>query len=392
MSDLPKAYTILGLEPGCSKDEIQKRYKRLAVAWHPDRFPTADAKADAEAELKKILGAKDLLMKHFDSGKHKGDACECTGKKPAAPPAADTTPVNTNAASAKPANPVKDKGKAPPRQSAAQNRAGAAGSAMDDDAVQGRPNEEQLRRWDRLEREMEREERQKEDAEARDLVLKYFEQQRQPVEKPKLKTVQPRRKKVRTIEDELRGVSAGKPEQYGWPEKTAEFMLFQYDEAKLILLSPVQYFESMELTGGYKQPVIFASIIAAINSVIVLATNIQHPLGAVVTLVGIIGFSFAQAALTFFLSRPLGGTGDFEATYRACVACMTPYLVLWLPIVNVFAVIYSFLLLKLALEPAQELSPTRSTTVVALQVLGMAIIGGILVLMGLATLINGHNH
>src|ERR1700686_2748040 len=78
MSDLLKAYTVLGLEPGSSKDDVQKRYKRLAMVWHPDRFPTSQGQTEAEEELKKILTARDLLLKHFDSGRHQPTACECS--------------------------------------------------------------------------------------------------------------------------------------------------------------------------------------------------------------------------------------------------------------------------------------------------------------------------
>jgi curved DNA-binding protein CbpA len=77
MNEIQKALRILGLDPGSSKDAVQRRYKRLIMVWHPDRFPTAEGKADAEEELKKINNAKDVLYKHFDDGSHKASGCEC---------------------------------------------------------------------------------------------------------------------------------------------------------------------------------------------------------------------------------------------------------------------------------------------------------------------------
>lgn len=81
MSEIHKSLAIFGLEPGASQDAIQRRYKRLIMVWHPDRFPTDDGKKDAEEELKKINNANDVLKKHFASG-HRASNCEC--QKPAA--------------------------------------------------------------------------------------------------------------------------------------------------------------------------------------------------------------------------------------------------------------------------------------------------------------------
>jgi curved DNA-binding protein CbpA len=77
MNDLHKAYSILGLEPGSSMESIQRRYKRLIMVWHPDRFQNAEGKSDAEEELKKINNAKDLLAKHFDSEHKDTGVCDC---------------------------------------------------------------------------------------------------------------------------------------------------------------------------------------------------------------------------------------------------------------------------------------------------------------------------
>ncbi|MBA4026801.1 MAG: hypothetical protein C0473_01025 [Cyanobacteria bacterium DS3.002] len=77
MNDLHAAYSILGLEPGSSMEVIQRRYKRLIMVWHPDRFQNAEGKSDAEEELKKINNAKDLLTKHFNCGHKDIGVCEC---------------------------------------------------------------------------------------------------------------------------------------------------------------------------------------------------------------------------------------------------------------------------------------------------------------------------
>lgn len=77
MNKYQKAYSILGLDPGSSKEKIQTRWKRLAMVWHPDRFPSDEGKKDAEEELKKINNAKDVLWAHLDGPEHKQNGCEC---------------------------------------------------------------------------------------------------------------------------------------------------------------------------------------------------------------------------------------------------------------------------------------------------------------------------
>lgn len=51
-------YKILGLEPGASKEEISKAYKKLALEWHPDRH---QGDKQAEEKFKEINGAYQLL-------------------------------------------------------------------------------------------------------------------------------------------------------------------------------------------------------------------------------------------------------------------------------------------------------------------------------------------
>lgn len=81
---LAEAYFVLSLKPGDHMDKVNARWKRLAMVWHPDRFPSQDGKRDAEEELKKINDAKDKLSKHFASEHKAGGSCACnpTGAKP----------------------------------------------------------------------------------------------------------------------------------------------------------------------------------------------------------------------------------------------------------------------------------------------------------------------
>ena len=78
MSSLQQAYVDLGIPIGSSLEAIERRYKRLVMAWHPDRYPNEEHKREAEEELKKINNAKDLLKEHFKGGQHKeAGTCDC---------------------------------------------------------------------------------------------------------------------------------------------------------------------------------------------------------------------------------------------------------------------------------------------------------------------------
>lgn len=74
---LQKAYVTFGLEHGSSFDAIKRRYKRLIMVWHPDRFPNAEGKQDAEEELKRINDAKDKLFAHFEKNHKESGPCAC---------------------------------------------------------------------------------------------------------------------------------------------------------------------------------------------------------------------------------------------------------------------------------------------------------------------------
>jgi len=55
-SDSPQAYKILGLEPGCSVEDIKKAYRKKALAQHPD-------KGGSKENFQELVGAYESLKK-----------------------------------------------------------------------------------------------------------------------------------------------------------------------------------------------------------------------------------------------------------------------------------------------------------------------------------------
>ena len=62
-------YKILNLSNNCTKEDIKKNYKQLALKWHPDRNKTN--KEVAEEKFKKISEAYEVLID--DSKRHEYD-------------------------------------------------------------------------------------------------------------------------------------------------------------------------------------------------------------------------------------------------------------------------------------------------------------------------------
>jgi curved DNA-binding protein CbpA len=56
MTDL---YSVLGVHPSASPDEVKLAFKRLAKTWHPDRHPTDSV--NATARFQEVAAAYEVL-------------------------------------------------------------------------------------------------------------------------------------------------------------------------------------------------------------------------------------------------------------------------------------------------------------------------------------------
>ncbi|GEM_PF-1006206 len=85
--DLPAAYEILGLPQGTDWKLVQARYRELVKAFHPDRFSGLEKKAYAEAKLKQIIIAKEIIEKYWRSVEAKPLTAAATANAKTPPPA-----------------------------------------------------------------------------------------------------------------------------------------------------------------------------------------------------------------------------------------------------------------------------------------------------------------
>jgi curved DNA-binding protein CbpA len=77
VNKLQQAYIDLGLQPGAPLEQVADRWRMVARMWHPDRAGSDQERLIAEAELKKVNGARDLISRHYQDGLHKLVGCEC---------------------------------------------------------------------------------------------------------------------------------------------------------------------------------------------------------------------------------------------------------------------------------------------------------------------------
>ncbi len=111
MSELDQCYTVLGLEPGASPEEVNQAYKDLAFIWHPDRIPEDNLRLrqKAEEKLKEINHARDQLRSMRSSAKTK------TAKSQRSPNPTPSQDTRGNSRSRSTSRGTSDNHKQPPR-------------------------------------------------------------------------------------------------------------------------------------------------------------------------------------------------------------------------------------------------------------------------------------
>jgi len=102
--DLQAAYQTLGLPNGTALKFVLVRYRQLVKVFHPDRFDTAEEKAFAEGELKKINNAREVIEKHWQTVvlPERAKACDTSNGAARSPESPTATPTPTPSSSPTP--------------------------------------------------------------------------------------------------------------------------------------------------------------------------------------------------------------------------------------------------------------------------------------------------
>lgn len=131
--DAAEAYRILGISASnVSMADVKDAYRKLARQWHPDRFPDATDKKQAEERFKRINGAYEFLKAHPPI------AASTSTAKPAAHSA---TPNHPNPSTPYPADRERDTKTNPKRHSQTRThsfRSSTAGELYESAAALGK--------------------------------------------------------------------------------------------------------------------------------------------------------------------------------------------------------------------------------------------------------------
>ena len=154
---------------------------------------------------------------------------------------------------------------------------------------------------------------------------------------------------------------------------------------KTVILHPKQFFESMPLTGGIGQPLLFVACTSAFAALGVIVGDLGQPLvafqAAWKAFIGAIVGSFLGSFVTWILCKLFGGKGNYEQTYRACAYSTAPHVFAVIGRLGWIGTPYSIYLLFLGLKRSHELSSGKAAAVIAIELL--AAVGIMIVLAGL---------
>lgn len=145
---------------------------------------------------------------------------------------------------------------------------------------------------------------------------------------------------------------------------------------RMVITEPNKFFQELPLDAGWKDPLVFVSVLALING---LCLTMIRPKEGLLHVPVIILWSFVSSGILYQLSkRFFGGTGDYQGMYRSYAYAMAPMIIYWMPLMSLLAGIYALFLMKLALVQSQELEDRSAWIVIAIGVVALlAVVIGI---------------
>ncbi len=161
------------------------------------------------------------------------------------------------------------------------------------------------------------------------------------------------------------------------------FIKQYYETAKQIITKPIDFFKAMPITGGYKEPLIFAVITAVIMGIgLTIVTLGIGFLAIIFAPIAVVISLFLAALLLLLCSKIVGGTGTYEATLRVVAYSNVVNIIGWIPIVSILGSIYGLVLTVLGMREIHKLTTAKAVIAVAiamaivlLLVIALAVIG-----------------
>jgi len=146
---------------------------------------------------------------------------------------------------------------------------------------------------------------------------------------------------------------------------------------KNVLLRPSDFYRKMPKTGGYIDPVLFATVNLSISMLIYLFFNSEAdvlidalsraPMVASITIfIGGIGALFVEATMLYIIYKAIGGTGTYEGTARFVLYASAAPMFIWVPLIGWIFGIYQFYLYLVGGKFVHNISMERSALAILL--------------------------
>ena len=177
------------------------------------------------------------------------------------------------------------------------------------------------------------------------------------------------------------------------PAQAAQFQNMGFiEKAKMILFNPKGFFNIMPLTGGYKDPIIFFTIILVIVTVFTSLINIIDSdtllsglmalaISPVIVLIIVIPFIFILALIYHLLLKIVGGNGTYESTFRVMAYSSVPALFSWIPFVGGIIGFYQLYIALVGYSKVHNISALRALIALLIPIIILIIILIILVVV-----------
>lgn len=136
-----------------------------------------------------------------------------------------------------------------------------------------------------------------------------------------------------------------------------------------VMLEPQGFFRGMPTSGGFENPLLFLAICGLCYFVLkIIVGGLASGVNALFLIA--LTFIFGPGILMLACQFLFQGEGDYEGTLRVCAyggACLA---LAWIPVLGVFAFLYSFYLIFLGTEKIHKLDTTKAaiSTLVAILV------------------------
>lgn len=142
---------------------------------------------------------------------------------------------------------------------------------------------------------------------------------------------------------------------------------------KKVMLDPRAFYNEMPANGGFENPIIFLSICALIFFALkMLVAGVAAGVNGLFLLC--LCYAFGPGILMLVSQYLFQGEGDYESSLRVCAyagACLT---LAWLPLLGVFAYLYSFYLIFLGTEKTHKLNAEKAAVATLVAILVTAAI------------------